>query len=107
MVKNLHFVDGCWQGSLAGELDVFQAPKLLSLMERALGEHTGSVVFDCRNLTYVDSMGLGALVKLNKQVTDAGAGGVRLLGLIPRVQKLFAITGLTKLFGIEENGHEA
>ena len=103
MIKELHFDEkaNIWKGALTGELDVFEAPKLLEGMQRALSEHPAGVILDCGELTYVDSMGLGALVKLHKQVEAAG-GTVVLTEVLPRIRKLFAITGLLGTFGMEE-----
>lgn len=92
---------GRWQAALEGELDVFEAPKLLDAFERVLSERPAGVTLDCTALSYIDSMGLGALVKLTKRAEAAG-GTVRLTGLIPRVKKIFAITGLLETFGMEE-----
>lgn len=103
MLKELRFdpAANVWNAALTGELDVFEAPKLLESAQRALSEHPGGMALDCAALTYIDSMGLGALVKLNKQVEAAG-GKVTLTGLLPRIKKLFAITGLLETFGMEE-----
>jgi len=104
MLKELKFdqEQNIWQGKISGELDVFAAPKLQENILHALNEQPGGMHLDCTGLTYVDSMGLGALVKMNKQIQSACGGSLVLFNLCPRVKKLFAITGLLKTFGIEE-----
>ncbi|MDL2217678.1 STAS domain-containing protein [Christensenellaceae bacterium OttesenSCG-928-M15] len=89
-----------WNGQLHGELDAVQAPKLLEAMDGYLKEHSGDVVFDCTQLVFVDSMGLGALVKLRKAVEAAG-GSIKMKNMKQRIYKLFVITGLEDSFGIE------
>ena len=107
MLKKLQFDQGAgiWKGSLEGELDVFQAPKMLESLEQALSAHPATIVLDCEKLDYIDSMGLGALVKANKHAQNTG-GRVTLENVKPRIHKLFAITGLCGVFGMEEASHE-
>lgn len=89
-----------WRGSLAGDLDAVQAPKLLSVMKDALEQNPGDVVLDCKQLDFVDSMGLGALVKLRK-MTEEQDRTIKLERMKPRIYKLFVITGLESTMGIE------
>ena len=102
MIKQMQYHEDShqWRGSLYGDLDAVQAPKLLSVMRDALNEHPGDVIFDCKLLDFVDSMGLGALVKLRKMTEELG-GAIRLERMKPRIYKLFVITGLEGTMGIE------
>lgn len=102
MIKQMQFDDTqqCWQGALAGELDAVEAPKLIAEMQGYLLSKQGDVVLDCKQLEFVDSMGLGALVKLRKIVEEAG-GAIKLVHMKKRIYKLFVITGLSDSFGIE------
>ncbi len=102
MLKQMQFdQDGnVWHGNLYGDLDALQAPKLLSVMREALEEHPACVALDCKQLDFVDSMGLGALVKLRKMV-EAQGYTIKLERMKPRIHKLFVITGLDSSFGIE------
>lgn len=92
-----------WSGLLYGELDAVQAPKLLSSMQELLDGQVGNLHLDCRELEFVDSMGLGALVKLRKAVEEKGHA-IRLTNVKKRIYKLFVITGLDSSFGIEVKG---
>lgn len=89
-----------WRGNLFGDLDAVDAPKLISAIHDALETYAGSIIFDCKQLDFVDSMGLGALVKMRKMAEEKGCG-IRLLHMKPRIYKLFVITGLENTFGIE------
>ncbi len=102
MIKDLRFDEKEQRhiGTLEGELDVFSAPKLIKNIENALEQKKGGVLFNCENLTYIDSMGLGAMVKIHKIVEKAGYN-VRLADVKPRIVKLFAITDLMGMFGLE------
>ena len=89
-----------WIGMLTGELDAVQAPKLVAAAAELFAQQKGSLYFDCKQLEFVDSMGLGALVKLRKMVGEAG-GTITMVNMKQRIYKLFVITGLQNTFGIE------
>ena len=61
--------------------------------------------FDCENLEYIDSTGLGAVVYVYKKAKEIG-GTVRVLKLKKYIYKLFEITALNRLFDIEVNENE-
>lgn len=89
-----------WTGQLHGDLDAVQAPKLVAALSSSLDLQPGDIILDCKSLDFVDSMGLGALVKVRKLAEEKGYC-VRLQRMKPRIQKLFVITGLENSFGIE------
>lgn len=101
MLKELVFNEELqlWTAVLEGDLDIRHSAKLLERILAAVKERPAKVDFDCKNLAYVDSMGLGALVKVNASVKDAG--GIRLYHVQPRVYKLFSLTKLDTLFPVE------
>jgi len=102
MLKQMQYDEekNIWHGNLFGDLDAVDAPKLISAIHDALETHAATVVFDCKQLDFVDSMGLGALVKMRKMAEAKGCS-VQLLRMKPRIHKLFVITGLDSSFGIE------
>jgi anti-sigma B factor antagonist len=55
------------------------------------------VIVDMRDVTFVDSTGLGALVGLRKQMLVRG-GVVQVRGASLRVQQILTITGLHETF---------
>lgn len=79
--------------ALRGELDVANAERL----QRALLD-TGSrtVVVDLAGLTFIDSSGLTALVHARNEITGSGRA-FELRGASGSVQRVFEITGLSKL----------
>lgn len=89
-----------WTGQLYGDLDAFQAPKLVSSITSNFEKQPADMIFDCKQLDFVDSMGLGALVKVRKLAEEQGCA-VALLRMKPRIHKLFVITGLEDTFKIE------
>lgn len=102
MLSKLTYVSerGIWQANLTGELDAYHAPKFVEEMEAAYQANPGSFELDCSHLEYIDSVGLGAMVKALK-IAQQDENGIILKKIHPRVYKLFHITGLDGIFQIE------
>ena len=66
----------------------------------ALPSECRNIVVDLSMTDYVDSCGLGALISLRKMASSR-QGTVRLLNPTPRVQLLFDVTRMRRLFEIE------
>ena len=82
---------------LAGELDVASAPTLRDEVVRHISEGRTTMVFDCSELAFVDSTGLGVLIGARARCLAAN-GGVSLTGVKPALQRLLAVTGIESLF---------
>jgi anti-sigma B factor antagonist len=84
--------------TVAGELDLGGREHLRDSLEELLTGGCCRIVVDLRDLTFCDSTGLGILVGARKRANALG-GWLRLT--IPgtlHVRKVFAVTGLTRLF---------
>ena len=82
---------------VAGRMDAESTPAFEAQCESCISEGFSSLVLDLGNLTYVSSMGLGAIVRVAKQLRDAG-GEVRICCLTGLVRQLFEITRLNHVF---------
>jgi anti-sigma B factor antagonist len=82
---------------VAGRMDAENAAAFESRCESCISEGFTSLVIDLGNLTYVSSMGLGAIVNIAKQLRDKG-GEVRICCLTGLVRQLFEITRLNHVF---------
>lgn len=92
--------------AVAGEIDVYTAPKLREqLLELS---HTGkmTVVADLTDVSFVDSTGLGVLVSGLKRFREAG-GDLRLVVTQPQILKVLEITGLSTVFVVHPTVDEA
>ena len=58
---------------LAGELDTYTVPEVRTAFEKLAVVPDGKVVVDLREVTFMDSSGLGAVIGLYHRVTDVGA----------------------------------
>jgi anti-sigma B factor antagonist len=85
--------------TVTGEVDVATAPSLRSQLDQAIDRGRPLVVVDLRAVTFIDSTGLGVLIRASRRV-DERHGALRLVVAEPRILKLFEITGLTELFSI-------
>jgi anti-sigma B factor antagonist len=82
---------------VAGRMDAESTPAFESYCESCISEGVTTLVLDLGNLTYVSSMGLGAIVRVAKQLADGG-GEVRICCLTGLVRQLFEITRLNNVF---------
>ena len=77
----------------AGEVDVFTAPGLDAAISAGLAAGHPRLVVDLTGVTFLDSTGLGVLVKGLKGAREAG-GSMHLVVTSDRIRKIFEITGL-------------
>ena len=99
-------IDGVPVLSVAGEIDVYTAPRLRErLLDLAHGGNS-SVVVDLTEVSFVDSTGLGVLVSGLKRFREGG-GDLLLVVTQPQILKVLEITGLTTVFSIHATAAEA
>jgi len=87
---------------VSGEIDICSAPDFKEKLYSAIGDIPADVVLDFTNLEYIDSMGLGILVGALKRIKGHGHDIV-IKNAGSTVKKLFRITGLDKVFVMEES----
>ncbi len=90
------------QGNLYAEtVDDFQA-----LVDELLRAGRQYFVVDLGSVSFIDSAGLGALVRLYKRVR-LGEGDVRLARVPPSVMQILELTRLSRVFDIFPTSEEA
>lgn len=89
--------------ALFGELDVASSPRFEAELSRVADREF--VIVDLRALEFIDSTGLGVIVKAHQQAQEAGRrfGLVRGLG---QVQRLLGLTGLSGQLPVAETREE-
>ena len=85
---------------LSGDLDAQSAPRFVAEMQQILEKYSTSIILSCEGLDFIDSVGLGTLVKLLKLFEVQGLS-LELKKMKPRIYKLCVITGLDDSFKIE------
>ncbi|MDF2986345.1 MAG: anti-sigma-factor antagonist [Eubacterium sp.] len=85
---------------LSGEIDIYTCQTFKSELNEVVNTFKGDIYLDCKELTYIDSTGLGILVGALKEIRK-GNNNIYICNLKDNIKKLFIITGLDKLFKIE------
>lgn len=92
--------------SATGEIDVFSAPELDTRLSTLIQDGHPRLVVDLVGVTFLDSTGLGVLVKALKHARQAG-GWLHLVVSSGRIRKIFEITGLDASIPIFDTAQEA
>lgn len=85
--------------NVVGEVDIHTVPGLAAGVAEILQESTGSVVIDLTDVSFIDSSGLGELVRAHRELADRGRQ-MRLACSRPTLLRLFDITGVDELFTV-------
>jgi anti-sigma B factor antagonist len=91
---------------VAGEIDVYTAPKLREKLIELVNEGSYHLVVDLERVDFLDSTGLGVLVGGLKRVRNH-EGSLKLVCTQDKILKIFRITGLTKVFPIHDSVDDA
>jgi len=92
--------------SVAGELDAYTAPELRDALDAVLAEGQATIIVDLRELTYLDSTGLGILVGTAKKARHAG-GDLAVCCTRPNLLKIFQISGTHEILNLQPTLDEA
>jgi len=82
------------KGDLMGEPETANLREKIKIL---LGKGTSSIVVDLAGVRYVSSTGLGTLIAALTSVKNKG-GDLRLAAVTEKVESLFVITQLVKVF---------
>ena len=91
---------------LSGSLDMYSFPRLEAQLNALFQEGRYYVVLDCRDLDYIGSAGLGALIGFAKQAREHN-GDVRLLNVPDRIYKIIELLGFTKVLKVHNTEEDA
>lgn len=86
---------------LAGEIDIYSAPDFKEKLYQIIGDGQKEVILECSELSYIDSMGLGILMGALKRIKIQNHN-ITIRNPKSTIRKLLKITGLDKVFIIEE-----
>lgn len=88
--------------ALAGDLDYSTYTVFTDEVARLL-DRARVIVLDCRELRFVDSSGVAALIHCYEEAARRGAQ-VRLAHVAPAVREVLDILGVGDLLGVEPSG---
>ena len=101
--------DGVATIAFSGELDMATAPILRENLAPFEGNGVSAIILDLRDITFIDSIGLHALVEARRRAVSLG-DRLLLSGASPAARRLMEITGTlfllddTEEFPGNENG---
>lgn len=91
---------------IAGMLDIATSMELEIISQQMIKQGNERLIIDFSQLDYINSQGLGALLSLQKKL-DPGGGGMVIVSVPERCQKIFDITGLNKAIPMYKDIAEA
>jgi anti-sigma B factor antagonist len=80
-----------------GEIDIYTAPQLREYVVKLAAEGARYIVADLREVDFLDSTGLGALVGSLKRLREQD-GSLALVAVADRILTIFRLTGLGRVF---------
>jgi anti-sigma B factor antagonist len=91
---------------VAGEIDVYSAPQLREHVIKLIDNGTRHIVVDLRDVEFLDSTGLGALVGSLKRVREQD-GSLALVATAGKILTVFRVTGLIRVFELHPSATDA
>jgi len=86
--------------NLSGEINIEESTFIREELLQLIDDGYQKINVDLRNVTFIDSSGLGVLVAIHNRLQVKG-GHLVIRGLAGNVKELFELTRLTKLFHVE------
>ena len=91
---------------ITGSLDVETFLQLERFLNTLFQQQHFNVLIDCKDLIYIASSGLGALVGLTKLTRESG-GDLKLVNVPERIHKIVDLLGFTTVLRVYTNEEEA
>jgi anti-sigma B factor antagonist len=87
--------------AIAGEIDLYTAPRLQAEFTRLLETGPDRVVIDMSGVEFCDSTGMNVLLSALKRLRERG-GVLEVAAPRPAVRKILQVTGLDSVFTVHE-----
>ena len=104
-VKNVDRRDGAVVISLAGELDLYNAEEVRTVLLEACNDEPGVLVVDLEEVRFIDSTALGVLIEARSRMADRG--GFRLAAPGLETRRALEVSGLDRHFVVRDTVAEA
>lgn len=86
--------------SLIGRLDTPASLEIAPQMNELSADASGTIIMDCKELTYISSSGLRIFITLRKAAAEKG-GKVIVRSISNEIRSVFMMTGFLNLFEIQ------
>ena len=87
---------------LEGSLDMYSFPKLEAALNQILADHRSYILLNMKDLTYIGSAGLGALISFQKEAARQ-QGDLKLIAPPSQVKKIIDLLGFSRLLKTYED----
>jgi anti-sigma B factor antagonist len=91
---------------ISGEIDLYNAPEIKDFINKMIEQKKYKVIINLKNVTYIDSSGIGALISSLSNLKKFH-GGLKIVNVFASVKKVFELTKLTSFFEIYDSEEEA
>jgi anti-sigma B factor antagonist len=88
--------------AIAGEIDLYTAPRLQAEFTRLLENGPARIVIDMSGVEFCDSTGMNVLLSALKRMRERG-GQLEVAAPRPAVRKILQVTGLDSVFTVHES----
>jgi anti-sigma B factor antagonist len=85
--------------SVAGEIDLYTAPRLQAELMTVLSADTARLIVDMSGVDFCDSTGINVLLAAHRQARERG-GELQLAGPGSATRKVLQVTGLESVFTV-------
>jgi len=99
-------IDGIRVINVGGEVDVYTAQSLIELIQQEIADGQHRLILDLSGIDFIDVHGLGTITGIYKRLQEHN-GQLRLAGITPRLQRIFEVIGLDKIFVCLPDVHAA
>ncbi len=91
---------------ISGEIDLYNAPEIKDIINKLIEQKRYNVVINLKDVTYIDSSGIGALISSLSNLKKY-QGGLKIINVFASVRKVFELTKLTSFFDIYDNEEDS
>lgn len=91
---------------LIGELDLYHSDQLRDLLRQTIDSGRTQIILNCKELTYLDSSGLGAMI-WNLQYVKTKKGFIRLVHLGGSPKSVMELSNAIRLFSVFNSEEDA
>jgi anti-sigma B factor antagonist len=88
---------------LRGDVDLEAAPRIVEDLRDYASRTTGAVVVDCAELSFLDSSGVDALLRIGRMLRDERRR-LHLVHLSDTPRRVVDILGLGETLGVDQTG---
>ena len=105
-IQNVPDIDGCLVLFLNGYIDTYNSNYFQKRILKAIEAGFIRLIFNCGNLNYVSSTGIGSFTSFLKTVKPKG-GDLVLLDIQSKVYEVFQLLGFSQFFNVKKTLEES